>query len=382
MKKKILVLLLTLTIVCALFALVACSGGSGNNYNEDGSVNYSKVFKINDDGTITSLTRFGKTLESIVIPEEIDGKKVTGIGEKVFGDLSKLKNIEIPSGVTSIGFCAFLSCDNLKSVGIPSSVTSIEDRAFAYCSSLESVTFGEDSQLTSLGEGVFVDCSSLTSIAIPSNVNSIGDSAFSGCISLTSIEIPSGVTSIGDHAFGGCSLTSVIMPTIAIGKVSSSDTLKTVVINGGTNISEEAFWNYSSLTSIEIPSSVTSIGDYAFYDCSSLTSVEIPSSVTSICEGAFSGCISLHSIVGLNSEISIGEDAFLECDIYAIWIPSTIVDSMDELEHYLDVMDRFVYISSVFCESNNVPDGGFVHSGISREEYEQIIAKLNEIARE
>ena len=39
-----------------------------------------------------------------------------------------------------------------------------------------------------------------------------------------------------------------------------------------------------TLTSIEIPSSVTSIGSSAFYNCSSLTSIVIPSSVTSIGE--------------------------------------------------------------------------------------------------
>ena len=52
----------------------------------------------------------------------------------------------------------------------------------------------------------------------------------------------------------------------------------------------------SSLTSVEIPNSVTSIEDNAFIHCSSLTSVKIPNSVTSIGENAFGGCSSLTSI--------------------------------------------------------------------------------------
>ena len=57
-----------------------------------------------------------------------------------------------------------------------------------------------------------------------------------------------------------------------------------------TRISKYAFYQCSSLSSIEIPESVTSIGKYAFYQCSSLSSIEIPSGVTSIGYGAFSGC--------------------------------------------------------------------------------------------
>ena len=42
-----------------------------------------------------------------------------------------------------------------------------------------------------------------------------------------------------------------------------------------TVIDDYAFYNYSSLTSIDIPSSVTSIDEAAFWDCSSLTSITL-----------------------------------------------------------------------------------------------------------
>lgn len=74
------------------------------------------------------------------------------------------------------------------------------------------------------------------------------------CFSLTSINIPDTVTSIGSSAFRGC----------------------------------------ESLTSINIPDSVTSIGDSAFSWCESLTNINIPDSVTSIGESAFCGCKNLN----------------------------------------------------------------------------------------
>jgi len=107
----------------------------------------------------------------------------------------------------------------------------------------------------------------------------IGNNAFYNCTSLTSVNVPSSVTSIGDWAFYNCtSLTSVNVPSSV------------------TSIGDYAFAVCASLTSVTIPSSVTSIGDYAFSFCTSLTSVTIPSSVTSIGDGAFAVCASLTTI--------------------------------------------------------------------------------------
>ena len=45
-----------------------------------------------------------------------------------------------------------------------------------------------------------------------------------------------------------------------------------------------------------VPSSVQSIGDDAFYNCTSLSSIELPNSVQSIGDDAFRGCTSVHKL--------------------------------------------------------------------------------------
>ncbi|MEE0053233.1 MAG: leucine-rich repeat domain-containing protein, partial [Prevotella sp.] len=137
--------------------------------------------------------------------------------------------------------------------------------------------------------------------------------AFSGCSSLTSLDIPSSVTSIGGRAFSGCSsLTSLDIPSSV------------------TSIGSDAFSGCSSLTSLEIPSSITSIGDYTFRNFSSLTSLKIPSSVTSIGNCAFDGCSSLTSLDIPSSVTSIGYSAFNNCrGLTSLEIPSSVTSIGD-----------------------------------------------------
>ncbi|MEE0119647.1 MAG: leucine-rich repeat domain-containing protein [Bacteroidaceae bacterium] len=58
----------------------------------------------------------------------------------------------------------------------------------------------------------------------------------------------------------------------------------------------KAFFDCSSLASINLPPSVTEIGEAAFWGCSSLTTITLPPSVTKIGEDAFSGCSRLTEV--------------------------------------------------------------------------------------
>ena len=162
--------------------------------------------------------------------------------------------------------------------------------------------------------------------SIRKGVKVIANDAFNGCASLTSINIPDSVTNIGDGTFFYCkSLTSINIP----------DCVTSIGV----------FFDCDSLTSINIPDSVTSIGDYAFSGCDSLTSINIPDSVTSIGDYAFSGCDSLTSINIPDSVTSIGDYAFSDCkSLKSINIPDSVTS-----------IGNYAFIDCNSLKSINIP---------------------------
>ena len=165
-------------------------------------------YTVLNDGTVEITGYIGSDTEAI-IPSEIDGRKVTSIGDDAFDVRSggpqarpsiNLTSITIPNGVTRIGFCAFYDCVNLESINIPNSVTTIGDAAFFDCESLKSIIIPNG--VTNIGMHTFYLCKSLSSVIIPDSVTSIGLWAFLNCESLTSITIPKSVTSIDSFAIG------------------------------------------------------------------------------------------------------------------------------------------------------------------------------------
>lgn len=123
---------------------------------------WAAIFELSESGaTITKLTYYGQKYKEIVIPAEIDGVKITSIGDYAFYCCKSLTSITIPNSVTSIGESAFNGCSALKSIAIPDSSISIGRYAFADCR--------------------------ITSVTIPKSVWYIGYKAFAGCTWLKKI---------------------------------------------------------------------------------------------------------------------------------------------------------------------------------------------------
>lgn len=107
------------------------------------------LYKNYDTGTV--YIEETKNLKSVTVPAEVDGQKVSTIGEYAFYKYykilsftiptSKLKELIIEEGVNTIGKYAFYQCKKLKSLVIPESMRYIDRMAFANCAKLEKLEF-------------------------------------------------------------------------------------------------------------------------------------------------------------------------------------------------------------------------------------------------
>ena len=155
---------------------------------------------------------------------------------------------------------------------------------------------------------------------LPENAN--WNSLFNGCTQL--VTAPTLIGEISINAFYRCSgLTSVTIP------------------NSVTSIEKYAFCRCSGLTSVTIPNSVTSIGEWAFYECSGLTSVNIPDSVTNIKYCAFYCCLSLTSVYcNPTTPPILGQYVFtINSSIRKIYVPSESVSAYKSAANWSEYAD-------------------------------------------
>ncbi|WP_449039943.1 leucine-rich repeat protein [Parabacteroides goldsteinii] len=174
--------------------------------------------------------------------------------------------------------------------------------------------------VTEIIMNAFASCSNLTQVTITATgITSIGAAAFQNTKSLTTIQIPASVTTIGVLAFSGSGISKF---TVAEGnndfKTDTDDGKALLTSNGETLV----VFVPSATGNYTIPDGVKTIGSYSFSN-TALTSIVIPGTVTTIEEGAFESS-ALTSLVIPESVTTIGRMAFMQSALTSIVIPSSV----------------------------------------------------------
>ena len=271
-----------------------------------------------------------QTIREVIIPEG-----VKTISKASFYSCVALERVSFPKTLEKLDVGAFAFCTHLKSVSLPDGVLSIPEYAFEYCENLESFS---SKGVKEIKKNAFTKCKSLKNLSLPENVN-IEAFAFLSCDYMRENKVSSDAGAsmamfqmkpVTDKT---CNISGfegegdvIVVPSemhkngktykvigIAgyafskkkkIGKVVLPDTIEMIADNAFAS---------SSLTEIEIPSSVKEIKDYAFDDCAQLKKVVLPEGLSLLGKNAFSSCVSLESISIPNSIRSISSSLFLNC---------------------------------------------------------------------
>ena len=310
----ILVIILVLTVGAVLLSNLGFLPGLKDLTSNPGS-GTSSVWDYEMTGGKITLTKYNGKSSSPLIPAEIDGIPVAGLGKGLFSSKSRIKEITIPDSVVSLGSGVFENCTELNLVNLPSGLTVIPEKAFSGCTALKVIQIPYGIQR--IGDSAFSGCTSLSYLTLPDTVEAVGNDAFLNCAALSEITISKNLRNVGSHAFQGTQWLSdqknefVIIGDQVLIKYNGIE--ESVTVPFGVMRITDAFEDNYFPMEIVLPDSLTAIGPKAFSGCRSLERINIPERVESIGDSAFRGCSHLNPITLPENLTQIGTAAFQSC---------------------------------------------------------------------
>lgn len=280
---------------------------------------YSEFDTELSNGQLTVIGYIG-TQSNVIIPDELSGYPVVGIGSNAFAKKTFIEAVFIPDSVKSFGTGAFSGCSGLSRVEYDGTLNDWFDISFGDYSAnpnyyaqnlfindehIEGKIVMPDG-LTKVPNAVLAGCKDITEVVIPESVISIGKSAFDRCSGLESIVIPDGVTTVDQDAFCDCSsLKDLTVPSSAkytedsfkhclnIEKITITKgtgrmpNLKTTVFSSSSSYKYTPWYISTAVKEIVIENGVEYIGDNEFKGTSA-SKITVPGSVTDIGSSAIS----------------------------------------------------------------------------------------------
>ena len=248
--------IISLTIVAVLICTCLCSCDISDLTGGNLKIKY----KADGEGLIVTGVPDNVTLPEIEIPDEYDGRPVTGIADFAAVNLENVTKITIGKNVSEIGLWALENNKKLTAI-------EVDEENGCFCD-VDGVLYSKDMK-TLLFYPMARGAVDLTddagnmiksiSYEIPEGVEAVRTKAFYKCSDIRSLTLPTTLKTIEEKAFFRCGITEIILP------------------EGLDAIGKDAF-AYTGLKAIDIPSSVKTIGEYAFYNCTSLLEINVNSS--------------------------------------------------------------------------------------------------------
>ena len=297
-----------------------------------------------------------KGCNNTTIPNEI-----TEIGFMAFADCEELTSMTVPDSVKIIGYEAFIGCVRLETINLPSTLDLIDGYAFENTAFYNDASNWEDGVLYL--DNYLIKAKSINgAYEVKDGTRLIASNAFAGT-SITEITFPNSIKGVGGEAFYYCDdLERVNISSLeAWCNIDFDDSYHEGVSTANpVACSEKLYVNGKLLTSLEIPDGVTKIGNWAFAGLK-ITSVKFNDELTSIGNNAFYECSSLSSINLPSGIKSIGREAF--CYISSKFTTITLPSSVTNIGAFAFYNVRKVKISSMkaFC---NITFGGYAFDGI------------------
>ena len=180
------------------------------------SVSYVNDFeyKINSDKTLT-ITKYIGHDSVLTIPNMIDGRRVSSVGDGAFEKNEFITKIIISEGIESIDCFCFSQCERLNEVVFPASIYKIGMCAFMKCGKIEKITLPNNMDIVS--KFCFLGCKGLTEINISEKIRIIYPGAFQNCLflGLRGLNLPDNITLIDEKAFYNCWIHKIEVGDIA-----------------------------------------------------------------------------------------------------------------------------------------------------------------------
>ena len=287
---------------------------------------------------------------SMVLPKEIDGKKVLAVSGDFLDE--EFEFVEIEAELDDLPENSFAGHKNLYKITLNEGLKKIGNNSFSKCYSLKKITMPQT--LEEIGRGCFSYCQDITKIEIPDNVNKIGKGSFVENPSLKDIDWDMTADECGAD-FGektpwlesyaqekewlklnkGKYLVKYIgtNPVVTIPSGStlnpeacSGNTVITEVTAKNSTIPDKAFSGCISLQKAII--SGGTIGANVFENCTSLSEAELNPTMKNIPFGTFIGCTALKNFEVSDQITDVGRRAFYNSGLENITIPDKTKDKL------------------------------------------------------